>query len=245
MAAVSHWHQTPESQEAPRHGECATRLHPHVTAAIFHIKGHHLTLIVREVGGVLMYSRTNVHVFPDASLWGPLAGDPTQLRLCAWRPPHPPPTPSHVRRGARCNLHRMLKWSTLIRLCPNICRFRSFPHTLLHSFIHAAEGQLAWASGAVWFTISSTLRCAAQHPPKCTAKSHTYECIYHLLHHLQWFHRSRRSSNQSKFWDFGAAGQWRPATYFQDHCSLFGSLLLIFFFLLAAMVLESWLLRNT
>lgn len=67
MTAVSHWHQTLESQEAPRHGECATRLHPHVTAAIFHIKGHQLTLIVREVGGVLMRSRTNVHVFPDAS----------------------------------------------------------------------------------------------------------------------------------------------------------------------------------
>lgn len=68
MRAVSHWHQTLESQEAPRHGECATRLHPHVTAAIFHIKGHQLTLIVREVGGVLKDSRKNVPVFPDASL---------------------------------------------------------------------------------------------------------------------------------------------------------------------------------
>lgn len=68
MRAVSHWHQTLESQEAPRHGECATRLHPHVTAAIFHIKGHQLTLIVREVGGVLKDSRMNVPVLPDASL---------------------------------------------------------------------------------------------------------------------------------------------------------------------------------
>lgn len=106
MTAVSHWHQTLESQEAPRHVECATRLHPYVTAAIFHIKGHDLTLIVREVGGVLMHSRTNVHVFADASLW-----DPTQLRLCAWSSPRPPPTPSCVREGARCNLPRMLKWS--------------------------------------------------------------------------------------------------------------------------------------
>lgn len=38
-----------------------------IAAVIFHIKGHDLTLIVRVVGGVLMYSRTNVRVFTNAS----------------------------------------------------------------------------------------------------------------------------------------------------------------------------------
>lgn len=81
MATVSRWHQNLESQEAPRHGQCAARLRSCIAAVIFHIKGHDLTFIVSQVGGVLMSSRMNVHVLTDASFWGPPAWDRTQLCL--------------------------------------------------------------------------------------------------------------------------------------------------------------------
>lgn len=67
MVTVSHWHQNLESQEAPRHGQCAARLRPYITAVIFHIKGHDLTLTASQVGWACMSSRANVHVFTDAS----------------------------------------------------------------------------------------------------------------------------------------------------------------------------------
>lgn len=89
MRAVSLWHQTLESQEAPRHGECAARLHPHVTAAIFHIKGHHLTLLsgrLAECYCTVVRMSTSSPMHHAEARW-PETPRPS---------PHPPPTPSHT-----------------------------------------------------------------------------------------------------------------------------------------------------
>lgn len=126
---VSHWHQNLESQEAPRHVQCAARLRPYITAVIFHIKGHNLTLIVRQVGGVLMSSLTNVHAVTDASFLGLKAA---LSCLCA-RPPRGPPTPSQWPRGAQMNIRQDVKNKSILTR-PNTCRF-SDPYILYSAII--------------------------------------------------------------------------------------------------------------
>lgn len=112
MATVSHWHQNLESQEAPRHVQCAARLRPYITALIFHIKGHDLTLIVRQVGGVLMSSRTNV--FTDASFWPNAAL--SCLRACS--SPRAPPTPAQLRKDVQINIRPVVKMEEVNSYAP-------------------------------------------------------------------------------------------------------------------------------
>lgn len=148
-ATVSHWHQNQDSQMTPRHVQCAARC---ITAVVFHIKGHDPTLIVTQVGGVLTSSRTNVHVFMDASFWGPPAWDLAHLCLL----------PVHL-------LH-LLNYVTSPREISGTCRF-SDPSVLYP----AAAGQRS--RGTVLIPLDSR-SIVEKKKPKKTSWIQTYISAY-------------------------------------------------------------------
>lgn len=114
-----------------RRRHVTARLRPYITAVIFHIEGHHLTLVVRQVGGVLTSGCVNVPVFMDASFWGPPSWDLTQLCLVfmlVLLRLHLP----HLLNFAKVPKWiwgRTSKWSRLIPMLPSNWRF-SDPYIL-------------------------------------------------------------------------------------------------------------------
>lgn len=116
MATLSHWHQNLESQEAPRHVQCAARLRPYITAVIFHIKGHDQHLLSDSL---VECWRPVVRMSTSSPAW-----DLTQLCLVfmlVLLPVHLLHLLNYAKVPKRIS-GRMSKWSKLITY-PNTRRF--------------------------------------------------------------------------------------------------------------------------